>query len=224
MSKCEVVWILMGAVLVAAAGLGAFVVVPMCSAYCRQQLGRLIVGPASHAVAGFYLSCGIIGRKRKMRTRGNGVMNIPQARCKTNTRRLLCLGKASSEDYHLAFSRSASAIAMVLCFALFGVPASAAADSCPRPSSEIATDRPDVTNSSGLLWAHGRALGPGRSGLLPECVYGSGFGYRAPQGQRGLHNRVRAGSAYLKPRCGLFVPERQRCGHHWKKPAPIRTQ
>jgi Putative MetA-pathway of phenol degradation len=39
-------------------------------------------------------------------------------------------------------------LAMVLCFGLVGVPASAAADSCPQRSSEIATDRPDVTNSS----------------------------------------------------------------------------
>jgi hypothetical protein len=30
----------------------------------------------------------------------------------------------------------------------------------------------------GLLWAHGRALGPGRSGLLPGCVAG---GFCLPQ-------------------------------------------
>src|ERR1700674_2474531 len=77
-------------------------------------------------------------------------MDIPRTCCKASTRRFLSLCKASSGGYHLAFSRSASAmrLATVLCFGLVGVPASAAADSCPQPSSEIATDRPDVTNSS----------------------------------------------------------------------------
>jgi hypothetical protein len=38
-------------------------------------------------------------------------------------------------------------LAAFLGFAAFPV-AAAAADTCPRPGSEIATDRPDTTNSS----------------------------------------------------------------------------
>jgi uncharacterized protein YbjT (DUF2867 family) len=50
-----------------------------------------------------------------------------------------------------------------------------------------------------LLHTSGRSLGPGRSDLLPWGVYRGGAGCGAPQGHRGLHNRVRAGLSTASP-------------------------
>jgi hypothetical protein len=71
----------------------------------------------------------------------------------------------------------------------------------------------------GLLDTRGRALGPGRGDLLPWGVYRGGAGYGAPQGHRGLHNRVCAGSQCRQPCRGLFLFERQWRGPEWTKPA-----